>query len=126
MESVGHFLQNLKDQDVLCLPFCDKVSHPYDSPFVLHCDRKYTQGQQILMIVAIFNGLPQPFEVLHCSPETTDVEMKHFMKRASIHCRNYLVLQVHSLPFKLQEVIIISSVALFLTSSLYPSIRSNC
>ena len=72
----------------------------------LHIALGFTHSQIILLILNIYNGLPEAFEVLHCTAHTTEQDIKLFMKRVmkTKHARKYLVLEVDVLPFHLQEV----------------------
>lgn len=72
----------------------------------LHIALGFTQAQIIPLILSIYDGLPEAFEVLHCTTHTTEQDIKLFMKRVMItkHARKYLVLEVDVLPFHLQEV----------------------
>ena len=103
METVGCFLKELQANVKYVLPL-PEVFHEF--PLVLHCGSSYSQSEIILKIIGIYmnNGLPQPFEVFHCSPETTEEDLHLFKKRVLEHCRHYLILQVNRLPFRLQEV----------------------
>lgn len=71
---------------------------------LLHYCPGYSQAQLIRLIVSIYDGVPEAFEVFHCRPSSTEEELGLFLKRAAKHPLQYLVLEVNRLPFKLQEV----------------------
>ena len=71
---------------------------------MLHYCPGYSQAQLIRLIVFIYNGVPEAFEVFHCHPTSTEEEVDLFMKRVAKHPLQYLVLEINRLPFKLQEV----------------------
>ena len=71
---------------------------------MLHYCPGYSQAQLIRLIVSIYNGVPEAFEVLHCHPSSTEEEVGLFMERVAKHPLQYLVLEINRLPFKLQEV----------------------
>ncbi len=124
MDTVGLFLQRLFDNGEVELPECllpqrynPKFSHQIrsssksgmpeveETPHVLHKTPGYTQNQLIRLIVEIYGGPPEAFEVLHCRPTTSEQDLKLFIKRISMHpSRKYLILEVNALPYKLQEV----------------------
>ena len=121
MEAVGSFLTNLfqvLNREIFCpLPkrYDDDLaefSHsPTLSPYpeltfvdVLHSALDFTQGELIGLVLRIYGGPPEPFELLHCDNYTTEDDVKLFIKRVCQHPRRYLVLEVNQLPFQLQEV----------------------
>ena len=71
---------------------------------LLHYCPGYSQAQLIRLIVSIYDGVPEAFEVFHCRPSSTEEELGLFLKRAAKHPLQYVVLEVNRLPFKLQEV----------------------
>ena len=123
MEAVGSFLTNLfqvlNRQAFSPLPkrYNDglaEFSHSSTTPLsphpeeefvnVLHSALDFTQGELIGLVLRIYGGPPEPFELLHCNCSTTEDDVKLFMKRIHQHPRQYLVLEVNHLPFQLQEV----------------------
>lgn len=77
---------------------------PTDSNQFLHSCLGYNQQQLLQMIVSIYNGVPENFAVFHCRSTSTEEELGLFLKRATKHPLEYLMLEVNRLPFKLQEV----------------------
>ena len=71
---------------------------------LLHYCPGYSQTQLIQLIVSIYGGVPEAFEVFHCHPSSTEEDFNLFLKRVAKHPREYLILEVNRLPFKLQEV----------------------
>lgn len=82
-------------------------SPPPEEKFVLHSALNFTQGELIELVLRIYGGPPEPFELLHCNAFTAEEEVKLFMKRVYQHPRQYLVLEFNHLPFQLQEVYIV-------------------
>ena len=78
------------------------ISHEFVQ--LLHFCPGYTQDGLLRVIVGLYNGVPESFEVFHCRPNTTEEELNLFLKRASKHPLQYLILEVNKLPYKLQEV----------------------
>ena len=75
-----------------------------ESTQLLHYCPRYSQFQLIRLIVSIYNGVPEAFEVFHCHPSSTEEEIHLFLKRVAKHPLQYLILEVNRLPFRLQEV----------------------
>jgi len=73
---------------------------------VLHIALDFTHSELVGLLLRIYGGPPEPFEVLHCTSSTTEEDVKLFMKRVHRHPRKYLVLEVNHLPFQLQEVLL--------------------
>ena len=71
---------------------------------LLHCFPGYSQAQLIRLIVSIYDGVPETFEVFRCHPSSTKEELSLFLKQVSKHPLQYLILEVNRLSFKLQEV----------------------
>ena len=71
---------------------------------LLHYCPGYSQAQLIQLIVSIYAGVPEAFEVFRCHPSSTKEELSLFLKRLAKHPLQYLILGVNLLPFKLQEV----------------------
>ena len=58
----------------------------------------------LTLILNIFSGIPEAYQVLHCKANTTEEELTRFLKRVEKHSGHYLMLDINMLPFKLQEV----------------------
>ena len=71
---------------------------------LLHFCPGYTQDSLIRVIIGLYDGVPESFEVFHCRPNTTEEELNLFLKRAAKFPLRYLILEVNKLPYKLQEV----------------------
>ena len=122
MEVVGSFLSNvfqLYNRESHSLPkryrddlsqFCSSQMTPlspqHEEEFVnvLHIALDFTHRELVGLVLRIYGGPPEPFEILHCKSSTTEDDVKLFMKRVHRHPRQYLVLEVNHLPFQLQEV----------------------
>ena len=76
------------------------------STHILHSCQGFSQSQLIRLIISVYGGVPEPFEVLHCQPSTTEEELRLFLspKRATKRPFQYLILEVNNLPYQLQEV----------------------
>ena len=70
------------------------------------------------VIVGIYDGVPESFEVFHCSPCSTEEELKLFLSRTGKHPLKFLVLQVNRLPYKLQEVRVETQTAMHDTTAM--------
>ena len=81
-------------------------------PQLLHYCPRYSQAQLIHLIVSIYSGVPEAFEVFHCHPSSTEEELSIFLKRVARYPLHYLILKVNLLPFKLQEVCVYCSVCI--------------
>ena len=77
------------------------------STHILHSCQGFSQSQLIRLIISVYGGVPEPFEVLHCQPSTTEEELRLFLspKRVTKTPFQYLILEVNKLPYQLQEVI---------------------
>ena len=102
MHVVGTFLGMVFNNHSLPKRCGESVSS--DPPQLLHYCPKYSQLQLICLIVSIYNGVPEAFEVFHCHPSSTEEEIRLFLKRVAKHPLQYLILEVNLLPFRLQEV----------------------
>ena len=106
LQVVGNFLSKVfnghslpqRSQRVRCLDLSAE-SHQ-----ILHSCIGYKQQQLIQLIVKIYNGVPESFEVFHCQSTSTEEEVSLFLKRAARHQLTCLMLEVNRLPYKLQEV----------------------
>ena len=58
------------------------------------------------LIISIYGGVPEAFEVFHCRPTTTEEELRLFLnpRRATKKPFQYMILEVNRLPYPLQEV----------------------
>ncbi len=58
------------------------------------------------LIISIYGGVPEAFEVFHCRATTTEEELRLFLspQRATKRPFQYLILEVNRLPYPLQEV----------------------
>ena len=80
-----------------------QLSSPELSQLLHYCPG-YSQAQLIQLIVSIYDGVPEAFEVFRCHPSSTKEELSLFLERLAKHPLQYLILGVNLLPFKLQEV----------------------
>ena len=84
--------------------------HSSEPSQLLHYCPRYSQAQLIRLIVSIYNGVPEAFEIFHCHPSSTEEELSLFLKRVAKHPLQYLILKVNQLPFKMQEVCVYCAV----------------
>lgn len=79
---------------------------PSHSTHVLHSCCGFSQNQLVRLIISIYGGIPEPFEVFHCQQTTTEEELRLFLnpKRPTRHPFQYLILEVNNLQYQLQEV----------------------
>ena len=71
---------------------------------VLHSCPGFTQNELIPMILSIFDGVPEPFQIFRCQSSSTQEELDLFLQRAAKFPITHLILEVNKLPFQLQEV----------------------
>ncbi len=77
-----------------------------DSPHVLHRAPKYNQNQLIRLVIGIYGGPPQAFQLLRCHSTTSEQDLRLFIKRILKHPgHQYVCLEVNCLPHQLQEVL---------------------
>lgn len=76
------------------------------STHVLHSCCGFSQNQLVRLIISIYGGIPEPFEVFRCHSTTTEEELRLFLnpKRPTRHPFQYLMLEVNNLQYQLQEV----------------------
>ena len=107
MKVVGQFLE-----DLFSLPLVEnKLSLPhqtyrvsYHSAQPLYFCPECSQMDIVCLILTVFSGIPESYQILHCHETTTEEELDLFLMRVKIHCSHYLILNFNKLPFKLQEV----------------------
>ena len=79
----------------------------------------YSQTDFLCLILNLFNGIPESYQVLRCQATTTEEELGLFLKRVERHKDHYLMLDVNRLPFNLQEVHWVQHCSPVITSMLY-------
>ena len=113
MEVVGSFLEQLLVNHELPRRSCMAIKRPRSASLLsgmpdgnqsLHYAPKYRQSQLVWLIISIYSGVPESFEVFHCRPTSTEEELSLFLERVAKQPLRYLVLEVNKLPFRLQEV----------------------
>lgn len=83
------------------------------SHVVLHRLHGCSNAELIQLIITIYDGIPEPFEVFYCQNVPTQKELDLFLERARRFPRQYVMLEVNKLPYPLQEVSdVITSIAL--------------
>ena len=70
----------------------------------LHKALGFSQEQLIRLMVEIYQGPPEPYEILHCRSTTSEETLRLFFERIQKHALKYIILDVDKLPFQLQEV----------------------
>ena len=78
---------------------------PMNSKFTLHSVHNLNPLQMLQLIFTVFDGVPNSFQILQCSPNTTKQHLDIFFDRA-FHWSDlkYLLLGVNYLHNELQEV----------------------
>ena len=109
MHVVGEFLEVMFNNHSLpkrCFSQpCSVSQHFFSEPTqLLHYCPRYSQAQLIQLVVSIFDGVPETFEVFRCHPSSTKEELSLFLQRVAKHRLQYLILEVNRLPFILEEV----------------------
>ena len=112
MEIVGGFLGDLlqnhtpprRSTKVIRRPSATQFPGTSDANQFLHHAPKYRQSQLVRLIVSIYGGVPESFEVFHCRASSSKEELSLFLERVEKKPLRYLILEVNKLPFRLQEV----------------------
>ena len=109
MENVGRFLEKLLVNHTLprCRPMalnCSVDTTHLHSHQILHFAPNYKQSQLVRLVVYIYGGVPESFEVFHCKSSSTQDELSLFLDRVERRPLNYLLLEVNKLSVILQEV----------------------
>ena len=105
MQAISVFLSTiLLNHSLPTRIFTSKVAVSEECSQVLHVCPGFTQKDLISLILNIFGGLPEPFQVFRCQPSSTQGEIDLFLKRALKFAVQHLFLEVNKLPFHLQEV----------------------
>lgn len=109
MSVAGQFLNTLLSNHTLphrChvkTPTLSSAITTFSQPLYL-CPT-YSPMDILCLILTIFEGVPESYEVLRCHIVTTEEELDLFLKRVKKQNAHYLVLNINELPFKLQEVL---------------------
>ncbi len=93
---------SIKETRSMSLPRHRSLTSSFAQP--LYFCPAYSQADFLCLILNIFFGVPESFQVLRCQATTTEEELSLFLKKVCHHHAHYLVLDVNKLPFKLQEV----------------------
>lgn len=107
IDAVGAFLTELENSRTLqsCgLPSLALTTSEMRRPLLLHYASNFSHFDLIRLIIRIYEGLPQPYEILHCNHQTSEEEISLFMKRALKYPRQYMMLEVDKLTYRIQEV----------------------
>ena len=103
IDAVGNFLQlALPDTEIpnragVVMTFSNRSQ-------VLHLCHGYSHDYLIRMLLSIYKGFPESYQVLICRPCLSEEDIHLFLKRILNFPSLYVVLQVNSLPIRLQEV----------------------
>lgn len=111
MHIVGVFLADLFQKMKLSNDSLKRRSSVELSPqetCILHSCPGYSQSQIIRLIIHIYGGVPEFFEILRCQNNTTKEEVQLFLNpmRATKQPFQYLILEVNRLAYHIQEVTI--------------------
>lgn len=106
---VGLFLNNLFESNQ-CLEAKGLAQRYNWNGKAKQCDtdilvaKNYDQQKLIHLIVSIYNGIPEHFDILRCHSAISEHDLKTFMQRVLLIPRLYTILEVNCLSFELQEV----------------------
>ena len=125
---VGNFLHSIFANEFLppaiCLyaviPLHNNVpTAPHVNKFTLHAVHNSTPLQILQLILTVFDGVPNSFQIFQCTSNTTEQQLDIFFDRA-FHWNDlwYLLLGVNYLHNELQEVLSFASNNLYLISRL--------
>ena len=111
---VGDFLHSIFAND--CLPPAIRLyatfplhsevpAVPHRNKFTLHAVHNFIPLQMLQLIVTVFDGVPNSFQIFQCTQNTTEQQLDIFFDRA-FHWNDlrYLLLGVNYLHNELQEV----------------------
>ena len=87
-----------ESQSIPRMSFAPVPSH------VLHSCPDFTQKELVALILNIFGGVPEAFQIFHCQASATLEELDLFLQRTMKFPIKHLILEVSELPFHLQEV----------------------
>ena len=110
MQLVGKFLQIVFTNHSLPKRCGQNLSPPSsvhsfpETTQLLHYCPGCSQAQLIHLIISIYDGVPESFEVFRCHSSSSKEELSLFLKRMAKHPLQYLILEINQLSFKLQEV----------------------
>lgn len=106
IEIVGLFMKNLFEYNSSLET--EGLAQRYGSNFQAEHDilvaKQYDQRKLIHLIISIYNGIPEHFDILRCCSTTTKHDLDSFMRRVLLMPRLYVILEVNCLSFELQEV----------------------
>lgn len=106
IEIVGIFMKNIFESNYFLET--EQLAQRYELPFQLEHDiliaKQYDQQKLIHLIISIYNGIPEHFDILRCCSATTEHDLNSFMRRVLLIPRLYVILEVNRLSFELQEV----------------------
>ena len=71
---------------------------------ILHICPGFTQQNLITLMLNIFGGVPEPFQIFRCQSSSKIGELDLFLKRATQFPVPHLILEVNKLTVDLQEV----------------------
>ena len=114
IQQVGEFLDTLLqgrtlpsrcsfEEDIISLPSHHHSVTSYITQPLYSCST-YCQMDLQCLILQIFSGIPEAYQMLRCQETTTEEELNLFLKRIEKHYNHYIMLDVNKLSFKLQEV----------------------
>ena len=49
---------------------------------IIHFAPNYDNGQLLRLLIKIYNGVPEPYEVFQCNEESSEEDLKLFLHRA--------------------------------------------
>ena len=107
---VGQFLSIFLSNHSLPRKDAVNISSDFAEP-LYSCPVHHSPLDFLTLILGIFCGIPEAYQVFRCKTYTTEYELARFLKRVKNCCNHYLMLDVNRLPFKLQEVYIASGSA---------------
>lgn len=50
---------------------------------MVHFVPNYDNGQLLRLIIQLYNGIPESYEVFHCNEDSTEENLKLFLNRVS-------------------------------------------
>jgi hypothetical protein len=84
---------------------CWGVTEMQSSIVLHHCpkDSTFSQKHLVMLVISLYQGAPEAFQIFHCQSSTTREELEFFFKRVTKHPLAYFVIEINHLPLHLQE-----------------------
>eukprot|EP00118_Oscarella_pearsei_P023946 m.294339 g.294339 ORF g.294339 m.294339 type:complete len:5643 (+) comp40744_c0_seq7:98-17026(+) len=112
MERVGTFLERLKRDPQICHDLYPRRREmgavaARDEGHVVHLAFEFSLDQILKLILIIYGGFPESYELMRCTKGTSKEEVQLFLQRViNFHYRRFTLVQVNELNVELQEEVL--------------------